>query len=286
MSCSIVIDTKKVNNITSTTADTGGLNIISTDSIIEKGIVYSYINLYPTVSDTKKVFSGKGVGKFDVRLTALTPGLTYYVRAYAVNSKGDIGYGGVKTFIIPQVSSSVCSLNVSVNPGQMYSVPAGYTLIGSTDNTSITSSCIDTTKLEDLTYTCQGFLFAVVNRDPIAYLDEIHLLGINIQGIDYPFGTIANIVDGSNCTPIINTSLSSNSYLQSLIKLPSLSTNINDNEEGMAVVVIFKGHPTIFKDAYVYYYGNRMPTNSLLTARILPLDDLKTQTGLTTLNCP
>ncbi|HPZ99684.1 MAG TPA: fibronectin type III domain-containing protein, partial [Phycisphaerae bacterium] len=47
-----------------------------------------------------KTFDGTGPGPFSSRVTGLSPGMTYYVRAYATNSAGT-GYGKVVTFTTP-----------------------------------------------------------------------------------------------------------------------------------------------------------------------------------------
>ncbi len=90
------LTTSAASNITVTSATVGG-NITSDGGaeITARGVCYS-IKENPTVEDTK-VSSGAGVGEFSCNLTGLTFNTTYYVRAYATNSKGT-AYGNQITF--------------------------------------------------------------------------------------------------------------------------------------------------------------------------------------------
>ena len=88
--------TVEVFNITATSAicagevmDDGG------DEVFEKGVCWSTSH-NPTLNDNH-VIGGEGGGFFEVELNDLTPGTTYYVRAYAINSFGT-GYGEEVSF--------------------------------------------------------------------------------------------------------------------------------------------------------------------------------------------
>ncbi len=90
------LTTSAASNITVSSATVGG-NITSDGGaeITARGVCYS-TKENPTVEDTK-VASGAGVGEFSCNLTGLTFNTTYYVRAYATNSKGT-AYGNQITF--------------------------------------------------------------------------------------------------------------------------------------------------------------------------------------------
>jgi formylglycine-generating enzyme required for sulfatase activity len=64
-------------------------------AITNRGICWS-TKSNPTIQD-HKTNHGKGVSAFTSKLTGLTPHTTYYLRAYATNSKGT-GYGKVHAF--------------------------------------------------------------------------------------------------------------------------------------------------------------------------------------------
>lgn len=90
------VTTDNVTNITQTTATSGG-NVTNNGggTITRRGIVWS-THTNPTLSD-QGVNSGTGIGGFTANMTGLSPGTTYYVRAFAVNNAG-IAYGAQKTF--------------------------------------------------------------------------------------------------------------------------------------------------------------------------------------------
>ena len=93
------VTTSAVTQITETTAVAGG-NVTSDGgaSVTERGVVYS-LSANPTISDLGStiVRSGSGTGSFTCELTNLQAGTKYYVRAYAMNSKGT-AYGTEVTF--------------------------------------------------------------------------------------------------------------------------------------------------------------------------------------------
>jgi uncharacterized protein (TIGR02145 family) len=89
-----VVTTKEITSITQTNALSGG-NISSNGggSIINKGVCWS-ITQNPTVTDNKTE-NGTGIGDFKSSISGLTPGTSYYVRAYATNTVGT-AYGEEK----------------------------------------------------------------------------------------------------------------------------------------------------------------------------------------------
>ncbi|NDW13741.1 T9SS C-terminal target domain-containing protein [Bacteroides sp. 214] len=64
----------------------GSIANAGSDEIIERGFCYSTTEK-PDVTDSKVVVDG-AVGDFSATLSGLTPGATYYVKAYATTSKG------------------------------------------------------------------------------------------------------------------------------------------------------------------------------------------------------
>ena len=91
------ITTTTTTNITQTTASSGG--DITSDggaSISTRGVCWSNTTSSPTIANSKTI-DGSGIGTFTSSLTSLSPGTTYYVRAYATNSVGT-AYGSTRTF--------------------------------------------------------------------------------------------------------------------------------------------------------------------------------------------
>jgi uncharacterized protein (TIGR02145 family) len=91
-----ILSTISITSITKNSAASGGT--INSDGglpITAKGICWS-TNNNPTLSDTKTT-DGTGDANFISQLNGLSPGTTYYIRAYATNSLGT-SYGSENSF--------------------------------------------------------------------------------------------------------------------------------------------------------------------------------------------
>ena len=98
------VTTKTVTQITETSATTAGdVTADGNASLVERGVVYS-TSQNPTTANMK-IKAGSGIGNFTCNLTGLQPNTTYYVRAYAVNSKGT-AYGSQVSFTTKEQSST------------------------------------------------------------------------------------------------------------------------------------------------------------------------------------
>ena len=73
---------------TATSITTGG-NVTDNGgyAITERGVCYSATNEQPTITD-EKVLGGSGNGAYNVSITGLSAGITYFIRAYATNTNG------------------------------------------------------------------------------------------------------------------------------------------------------------------------------------------------------
>lgn len=88
--------TNSPTNVTSFSAEVGGSVIDGGGLIVTQRGIYFGLNPNPSISDNK-VLSGEGLGTFAITLTNLKSNSKYYVRAFAVNSKG-IDYGNEVSF--------------------------------------------------------------------------------------------------------------------------------------------------------------------------------------------
>jgi uncharacterized protein (TIGR02145 family) len=104
------------SSVTTSTAVSGG-NVQSDggSSVTARGVVWSTDENPTLESNIGQTTNGTGTGSFTSNLTGLTPGTTYYVRAYATNSVGT-AYGGRATFsttatpMLPTVTTTLASL--------------------------------------------------------------------------------------------------------------------------------------------------------------------------------
>lgn len=106
------ITTNNVSNIASTTATCGG-NVTNNGgaTVTARGVCYGpYPNTLIISND--HTTDGSGTGSFTSSITGLSPGNTYYVRAYATNSVGT-AYGETKTFTTPATTPTVTTNDVS-----------------------------------------------------------------------------------------------------------------------------------------------------------------------------
>ncbi len=106
-----VLTTGSLTGITQTGAVSGG-NITSDggSEITARGVCWGTAQ-NPTIA-WDKTTDGTGVGTFSSNLTGLTPNTTYYVRAYATNSKG-IAYGNEVSFSTSSVVFALTTSSVS-----------------------------------------------------------------------------------------------------------------------------------------------------------------------------
>jgi uncharacterized protein (TIGR02145 family) len=91
-----VLSTVSVTDITQTTATSGGM--ITSDGgadILARGVCWSTEE--PPTTEDYMTIDGTGTGTFTSSLSDLSPGTTYYVRAYATNSAGT-GFGNILSF--------------------------------------------------------------------------------------------------------------------------------------------------------------------------------------------
>jgi LruC domain-containing protein/uncharacterized protein (TIGR02145 family) len=93
-----VVTTSAVTDISTNSAASGGVVVSDGGaSVFARGVCWKN-STGPTINDNKAA-SGAGTGNFTTYLSGLTPGSTYYVRAYATNELGT-SYGEERSFTI------------------------------------------------------------------------------------------------------------------------------------------------------------------------------------------
>jgi uncharacterized protein (TIGR02145 family) len=113
------VTTLNPRNVTSTSASCGG-NVTDDGgaSVIERGVCWG-TSESPTIYNSHTT-DGTGAGEYASLITRLTPGITYYLRAYARNYQGT-SYGSQVSFLTP---SGPGTGGIEFNPSLTYgSVP-------------------------------------------------------------------------------------------------------------------------------------------------------------------
>lgn len=107
------LSTSAVTDITSTSATFNGkiLNA-GNPAYTERGFCYSKVNGNPTISDTKLTVSGTTTGDYSLTVTNLEYPVTYYVRAYAIQS-GTVVYGNAVSFTTQYLTTSLSTSAVT-----------------------------------------------------------------------------------------------------------------------------------------------------------------------------
>jgi len=118
------LTTKLVTNIGTNNATSGGeITFDGGLAITEKGVCWSTA-INPTIADNKSM-EGAGTDSFTSKLDGLEDGVTYYVRAYATNSKGS-SYGNEVSFTTSNTNTSTM-----INGVEFFNIPAGTFTMGS-----------------------------------------------------------------------------------------------------------------------------------------------------------
>ena len=219
------ITTTTVSSVTTTSAISGG-NVTNSggSSVTARGVCWSTSH-NPTISGNH-TNNGSGTGSFTSNLTNLTPGTTYYVRAYAVNDKGT-AYGSevifttvarqpptITTTLVSSITtnSASCGGNITSTGGSQitgrgvcWSTSHNPTISGNhTDNGTGEGSF--TSNLTGLTPSTTYYVRAyAINEVGVAYGDELSFTTLTpfICGTstisDYEGHTYHTVQIGSQC---------------------------------------------------------------------------------------
>ena len=168
------LSTQNVTNInigSGTATFNGTILSIGEPAYTERGFVYS-ISRNPTIDDTKKIASGTGTGVFSANITGIVEGKTYYVRAYAKNTKGTV-YGEEVSFsfsaVMPTLSTQAVT-NINFSAG----------------NATFNGTIIT---LGDLGYKEKGFVYSITRNPTIDDIKKqasgtgIGIFNLNITGL-------------------------------------------------------------------------------------------------------
>lgn len=104
-----VITTVAVSSISQTTAISGGnVTCDGGAAVTSRGVCWS-TTTNPTTALSTKTANGTGKGIFTSSITGLTPGTTYYLKAYATNSAGTV-YGNEIVFDTKEANGNITDI--------------------------------------------------------------------------------------------------------------------------------------------------------------------------------
>ncbi|MBP7830352.1 MAG: autotransporter-associated beta strand repeat-containing protein [Kiritimatiellae bacterium] len=103
------------NNVAGSAMSGGNVTDEKGSTVTRRGVCWSTVNP-PTIADPSTT-NGSGLGEFSSTMSGLTPGQTYYIRAYATNTIG-VGYG----FIVTNVNACF-----TAGPTGLVASPTNYT---------------------------------------------------------------------------------------------------------------------------------------------------------------
>jgi len=154
------VTTATITNITEYTATSGGEVISDGGSeVTGRGICWS-TNQNPTIADNK-TSDGTGSGIFTSSLTGLTPGSTYFIRAYANNNVGT-AYGNQVSMTVPNDY-----LPLMVGAKYKYSYTASYSYVDENSRKkgdctwTIISKSVDTPIIYQVEQSFSGYYVSV-----------------------------------------------------------------------------------------------------------------------------
>lgn len=104
-----VMQTIDISNVTSNNAHAGGFIVSDGGAeVTERGVCWNTIP-EPTIEQGRKTSDGSGIGSYQSIIVDLSPGTTYYVRAYSTNKAGTV-YGNELTFKTSAVLAEISTL--------------------------------------------------------------------------------------------------------------------------------------------------------------------------------
>ncbi|MBX9886530.1 MAG: DUF1566 domain-containing protein [Flavobacteriaceae bacterium] len=215
------VTTSTISSITQTTAIGGGA--ISSDggaTITSRGVCWSNTTISPTITNSKTI-DGTGVNSFTSSLASLSPGTTYYVRAYATNSVGT-AYGAYTTFTTVAVTLPIVSATTSISVIAQNTASGGGTI--SSDGGS--------------TVTSRGVCFSSTTSNPTIYSSTTN----NGSGIGSFTSSITGLSENTTYYVRAYATNSVGTAYGSVVSFKTLATTIavGQSHQGGIIAYIFQ----------------------------------------------
>ena len=216
------IVTNAVDPIGTTTATCGGSTISGTGAISQKGVCYiaSSTPVSPTITDSTLLpASGTTTSDFTSDLTGLTPGLTYYIRAY-VTSNNITYYGATVVFTTLGLTTTAASAITSTTAISGATNISGFSLgsiaqsgvcWGINSNPTVGVSNFTTNNIIGNTFTSN---ISGLTPGTTYYVRSYIIRSYSINGVNTYYGTEISFVT-LNVKPTVTTSPTITSFTSS-----------------------------------------------------------------------
>ena len=192
------VETAAVTHITAYSAECGGTVSDNGTSVTVRGVCWSE-SPNPTI-DNPHSTDGSGTGSFSSLIENLSPGTTYYIRAYAMNDNG-VGYGEENTFTTLEAIGELYA--------RMLCKPKGWKMVAATSSPAY--------QLSDGTFNSNLMQCFFQNYE----LDDI--LVFKMDGTHWIYDNLNAVVDGAG-RPLGQW------YFDNLVSPTVIHMRVNDND--------------------------------------------------------
>jgi len=218
--------------------------------ITERGLCWS-TNHNPEITDSH-VSNGSGLGSFTIGITGLKEGTLYYVRAYAVNSKG-VSYG--------EEMSVITSLTGAVK--DVFSVSPNEKVYFSKGNLQYQASS-NTWRFAEHQYECLGNDNCDISSSNSGWID---LFGWGTSGWE----------SGASCYQPWSASIFDSDYLPGELNISNLTGDYANADWGVYNAISNGGNQagiwrTLTKDEWIYVLEKRKTTSGIRYAKAIVND--------------
>ena len=293
------LTTKLVTNIGTNSAVSGGE--ITSDgglAITEKGVCWS-TTTNPTIADNKSM-EGAGTDSYTSKLDGLEDGVTYYVRAYATNSKGT-NYGNEVSFTTFAFDKPTLSTSSITAKGICWSTTSNPTISSNKTNDG-TGSLSFTSQMTGLQEGTKYFVRAyATNSKGTSYGNEVSFTTLFLYKPTLTTNTITNIsatgaISGGVISSDGGASITAKGVCWSTTSNPTITGNKTNDGTGS---LSFTSQLSGLQEGTKYYvrafatnskgtsYGNELSfTTSTLNTVIKGVEFVKIPAGTFTMGSP
>lgn len=237
---------------TSVGATSATLNATIADAGIpaytERGFCYSKYG-DPTIADNRKAVTGTGTGDYQLQVSGLEYPITYYVRAYVIQS-GKPVYGNTVTFTTVHRSASISASAVS-----------SVTATEATFNASISD-------VGEPAYTERGFCYNTTGEPTIANNKKMVSgtgtgnYSLQVAGLEYPVTYYVRAYVMQSGVPVYSNEVTFTTNHAEVSVMTSAATMVGQTSARMNGSITNVGMPAYTQRGFCYSPTNTTPTTA------------------------